>query len=78
MRASFSKIDMYKKSLKIIKKIERDKGYLKRKYEDLLGELVSKLEAYPKRLSLEEQGKFILGYYHQKQESIWKNGRENR
>lgn len=61
-----------------IKKIERDKGYLKRKYEDLLGELVSKLEAYPKRLSLEEQGKFILGYYHQKQESIWKNGRENR
>lgn len=61
-----------------IKKIERDKGYLKRKYEDLLGELVSKLEAYPKRLSLEEQGKFILGYYHQKQESIWENGRENR
>ena len=61
-----------------IKKIERDKGYLKRKYEDLLGELVSKLEAYPKRLSLEEQGKFILGYYHQKQESIWENGRENK
>lgn len=61
-----------------IKKIERDKGYLKRKYEDLLGELVSKLEAYPKRLPLEEQGKFILGYYHQKQESIWENGRENR
>jgi len=27
---------------------------------------------------LEEQGKFILGYYHQKQESIWENGRENR
>lgn len=61
-----------------IKKIERDKGYLKRKYEELLGELVSKLEVYPKRLSLEEQGKFILGYYHQKQESIWENGRENR
>ena len=61
-----------------IKKIERDKGYLKRKYEDLLGELVSKLESYPKRLSLEEQGKFILGYYHQKQEGIWENGRENR
>lgn len=61
-----------------IKKIERDKGYLKRKYEDLLGELVSKLESYPKRLSLEEQGKFILGYYHQKQEGIWENVRENR
>ena len=61
-----------------IKKIERDKGYLKRKYEDLLGELVNKLESYPKRLSLEEQGKFILGYYHQKQEGIWENGRENR
>lgn len=68
-----------------IKKIERDKRSLKEKYENILGEIMSKLElqskyinkeeglvweVYPKRLSLEEQGKFILGYYHQMQEKI--------
>lgn len=44
------------------------------KYEKQLGELQDKLEviegetsAYPRRLSLEEQGMFILGYYHQTQ-----------
>ena len=68
-----------------MKKIERDKRFLKEKYENILGEIMSKLElqskyinkeegfvweVYPKRLSLEEQGKFILGYYHQMQEKI--------
>lgn len=68
-----------------MKKIERDKRSLKEKYENILGEIMSKLElqskyinkeeglvweVYPKRLSLEEQGKFILGYYHQMQEKI--------
>lgn len=42
-----------------------------RRYERQIGELVDKLEAeqdpYPARLTLEEQGLFILGYYHQKQ-----------
>jgi len=33
---------------------------------------MSKLEMYPKRLSLEEQGKFILGYYHQTQKKYEK------
>jgi len=41
------------------------------RYEKQIGELVDKLEAendpYPSRLTLEEQGLFILGYYHQKQ-----------
>ncbi len=41
------------------------------KYERQIGELLTKLEAendpYPARLTLEEQGLFILGYYHQKQ-----------
>lgn len=41
------------------------------KYERQIGELLNKLEAeddpYPARLTLEEQGLFILGYYHQKQ-----------
>lgn len=68
-----------------MKKIERDKRFLKEKYENILGEIMNKLElqskyinkeeglvweVYPKRLSLEEQGKFILGYYHQMQEKI--------
>lgn len=70
-----------------MKKLERDKRYLKKEYEDYLGKLMCKLEvyqsclmqeeggkweAYPKQLTLEEQGKFILGYYHQKQEKIGK------
>lgn len=49
----------------------------KKIYENLLGELQNKfvatdemVSAYPKRLSLEEQGMFILGYYHQTQEKI--------
>lgn len=53
-----------------IRKIENKKIY----YEKMLTELQGKIEivdgqetAYPRRLSLEEQGMFILGYYHQVQ-----------
>ncbi len=52
-------------------------------YEKLLGDLQAKIivadeqrEAYPKRLSLEEQGMFILGYYHQVQNRYKKNNKE--
>lgn len=55
-----------------IKKIEREKGSSKIYYEQLLTEIIGKLEKYPKRLSLEEQGKFILGYYHQTQKKYEK------
>lgn len=55
-----------------IKKLERDKGSAKIYYEQLLTELMGKLESYPKRLSLEDQGKFILGYYHQTQKKYEK------
>ena len=34
-------------------------------YAKLLGEISEGLSAFPKTLSLEEQGLFILGYYHQ-------------
>jgi CRISPR-associated protein Csd1 len=41
------------------------------RYERQIGELADKLNAdddpYPARMTLEEQGLFILGYYHQKQ-----------
>ena len=43
-------------------------------YEKILTELQGKIEvndgpsaAFPRRLNLEEQGMFILGYYHQVQ-----------
>jgi len=53
-------------------------------YEKLLGELQDKLtiregqEIFcPKRLSLEEQGMFILGYYHQTQKRFEKKTKED-
>lgn len=58
-----------------IKKIEREKESAKRYYENLLMEIIGKLgEEYPKRLSLEEQGKFTIGYYHQMQKKYEKKG----
>lgn len=52
-------------------------------YEKLLVELQNKIpvsdeviSAYPKRLSLEEQGMFILGYYHQNQKRFEKKIKE--
>lgn len=57
-----------------MKKIEREKGSAKIYYEQLFTNILSKidLEEYPLRLSLEEQGKFILGYYHQRQKKYEK------
>lgn len=56
-----------------IRKLERDYGFKKKKYEDMITELMGKLDVndsgkgLPAHLSLEEQGKFMLGYYHQMQ-----------
>lgn len=55
-----------------IKKLERDKESSKIYYEKLLTELMGRLKCFPKRLSLEEQGRFILGYYHQTQKKYEK------
>lgn len=55
-----------------IKKLERERGGMKIYYEKLLTDLMGRLEEYPKRLSLEDQGKFILGYYHQTQKKYEK------
>lgn len=55
-----------------IKKLEREKEGVKIYYEKQLTSLMGKLEDYPKRLSLEQQGKFILGYYHQQQKKFQK------
>lgn len=56
-----------------IKKLERDSVGAKIHYEKLLTDLLKRIEVkengggFSKRLSLEEQGKFMLGYYHQMQ-----------
>ena len=36
--------------------------------EKQLGEVLSKLIVFPRLLSLEDQGKFVLGYFHQRQD----------
>lgn len=66
-----------------MKKIERDKGSSKKYYEYLFTDITGKLDdiEFPAQLTLKEQGKFILGYYHQKQKNMRKgrkiNGRGN-
>ncbi len=46
--------------------------------EKKLQEVVSDLHEFPKVLSLEEQGLFALGYYHQKQERFQKTEKEEK
>ena len=36
-------------------------------YDKLLQEILAEIETFPKALSLQKQGDFILGYYQQKQ-----------
>ena len=56
-----------------IKKLERDRAGSKIYYERLLTEMMDKLDGeIPKRLALEDQGKFAIGYYHQMQEKYTK------
>ena len=57
-----------------IKKIGREKEGSKKYYEELLTSIMEKLQEYPTRLSLEDQGRFILGYYHQMQKHYEKKG----
>ena len=37
-------------------------------FERLLGEIVGRLEDFPGHLDLHEQGRFAIGYYHQRQD----------
>jgi CRISPR-associated protein Csd1 len=37
-------------------------------YEKPLGEVLGKLTVFPRHLSIEDQGKFVLGYFHQRQD----------
>ncbi len=59
-----------------IRKIEREKKWKKIYFENLLTELTGKITEFPKSLTLEEQGRFILGYYHQTQKRYEKKEEE--
>lgn len=48
-----------------LSKLERDRGGLARYLEGEMTELLDRVESFPKRLPLEQQGDFLLGYYHQ-------------
>ena len=53
-----------------IRKLE---AFKKIHYEKMLTDLQGRIEMkYPKKLNLDEQGKFILGYYHQVQKRYTK------
>ena len=41
-------------------------------FEKLLGEVISKFASFPAHLSLDEQGMFAIGYYHQRQDFFTK------
>lgn len=58
-----------------MKKLGREKESAKNYYEKLFSDIMWKIdgeEGFPKRLSLEEQGKFAIGYYHQRQKKYEK------
>ena len=59
-----------------IKKLDRDNLGSKISYENQLKEMMGNLDEFRRRLTLEEQGKFDLGYYHQVQDKYTK--REDR
>lgn len=45
--------------------------------EKLMGEICSHMEAFPRHLSLEDQGMFQIGYYHQRQDFFQKTTDKN-
>lgn len=66
-----------------MKKVERKNAGIKINFEKMLTDIQSRFSvtddqmiAYPRRLSLEEQGMFILGYYHQTQKRYEKKSEE--
>ncbi len=48
----------------------------KKFFDDLKGEIINKIEAegFPTQLDLQDQGRFFIGYYHQRQELITNKG----
>ena len=44
-----------------------DRGWAKN-FEKLIGEIMSGITEFPAQLSLSDQGRFAVGYYHQRQD----------
>ncbi|WP_408065672.1 type I-C CRISPR-associated protein Cas8c/Csd1 [endosymbiont of unidentified scaly snail isolate Monju] len=47
-------------------------------FERLLGEIIDGIGDFPAHLSLEDQGRFAIGYYHQRQDSFKKRNAESQ
>ena len=45
--------------------------------ERIVGEIVSHIDDFPGHLDLHEQGKFAIGYYHQRQDLFTKKDQQN-
>ena len=46
-------------------------------YEKLVGEILDKIDDFPATLSMEDQGRFALGYYHQENDFYTSNADSN-
>ncbi len=67
-------------SLKHISKLGKESekgGGLARFYDMELQELFAKIEDFPTLFKLEEQGQFVIGYYHQKQKIYTKKKKDD-
>jgi CRISPR-associated protein Csd1 len=59
--------------LAVIRKQPINEGFKRRNYQKLISEIVDKLDGeFPSTLSLEDQGRFIIGYYHQNKDFFTK------
>jgi CRISPR-associated protein Csd1 len=45
-------------------------------FEQLTGEIIAHFDSFPGHLNLHEQGKFAIGYYHQRQDFFTKKTKE--
>lgn len=59
-----------------LEKLDRDKPGFAVALRKQLGGLIDRLDEFPKRLSVEDQGEFILGYYQQNQRRYEKKAKE--
>lgn len=48
------------------------------RFERLLGEIMGNLDSFPTHLNMHEQGRFAIGYYHQRQDFFRKKENEER
>lgn len=59
-----------------LSKIGKEKGGYRVFLEKLIQEIVGEVKAFPAHLSLEDQGQFAIGYYHQRQAFFVKKATE--